>query len=103
MSNKQTDEQGKPLTYWGGLNNDHIVDANKKVSSIEWLQEQLECFGNKHELQVSWATVDELLEQAKEMHKKEEYETKAFWFGRGILAHTKNRINELKPIRNNEQ
>jgi hypothetical protein len=40
-------------------------------TSVEWLQEQLECFGNKHELQVSWATVDELVEQAKEMHKQE--------------------------------
>jgi HEPN domain-containing protein len=40
-------------------------------TSVEWLQEQLECFGNKHELQVSWATVDELLEQAKEMEKEQ--------------------------------
>ena len=36
--------------------------SNKEQSSIEWLQEQLECFGNKHELQMSWATVDELIE-----------------------------------------
>ena len=45
--------------------------SNKEQSSIEWLQEQLECFGNKHELQMSWATVDELIEQAKAMHKEE--------------------------------
>ena len=42
-----------------------------KKTAVEWLQEQLECFGNKHELQVSWATVDELVEQAKAMHKEE--------------------------------
>ncbi len=47
--------------------------------------------------------MDDLLDQAKAMEKQQEYETKAFWFGRGILAHTENRINELKPIRNNEQ
>jgi hypothetical protein len=35
------------------------------------LQEQLECFGNKHELQMSWATVDELLKQAKEIEKQQ--------------------------------
>ena len=45
--------------------------SNKEQSNIEWLQEQLECFGNKHELQMSWATVDELIEQAKAMHKEE--------------------------------
>ena len=42
-----------------------------KQTAIEWLQEQLECFGNKHELQMSWATVDELLKQAKEMEKEQ--------------------------------
>ena len=50
-----------------------------KKTAVEWLQEQLECFGNKHELQVSWATVDELVEQAKAMHK-EEIEN-AYWDG----------------------
>jgi hypothetical protein len=28
-----------------------------------------------------------------------EYETKAYWFGRGILAATEDRIDELKPIK----
>lgn len=41
------------------------------MTAVEWLQKQLECFGNKHELQMSWATVDELLEQAKEMEKEQ--------------------------------
>jgi hypothetical protein len=40
-----------------------------KQTAVEWLQEQLECFGNKHELQMSWDTADELLKQAKEMEK----------------------------------
>jgi hypothetical protein len=40
-------------------------------TAIEWLQETLECFGNKHELQVSWTTVDELFERAEARHKKE--------------------------------
>jgi len=34
-------------------------------TAVEWLAEQIECFGNKHELKMSWATLDELLEQAK--------------------------------------
>ena len=42
-----------------------------KQTAVEWLQKQLECFGNKHELQMSWATVDELLEQAKAMEKEQ--------------------------------
>lgn len=42
-----------------------------KQTSVEWLADQLECFGNKHELKMSWATLDELLEQAKAMHKEE--------------------------------
>ena len=42
-----------------------------KATAVEWLQEQLECFGNKHELQMSWTTLDELFEQAKEMEREQ--------------------------------
>jgi hypothetical protein len=42
----------------------------KQQTAVEWLQEQLECFGNKHELQISWTTLDELFDQAKEMEKE---------------------------------
>jgi hypothetical protein len=45
--------------------------SNNKQTAVDWLVEQLECFGNKHELQMSWATLDELLEQAKEMEKQQ--------------------------------
>ena len=41
------------------------------MTAVEWLVEQLECFGNKHELQLSWATVDELVEHAKQMEKEQ--------------------------------
>ncbi len=50
-----------------------------KKTAVEWLKEQIECFGNKHELQMSWATLDELLEQAKEMEKQQIMD--AFWNG----------------------
>ncbi len=41
----------------------------KKQTAVEWLKDQIECFGNKHELQMSWATLDELFDQAKQMEK----------------------------------
>ena len=47
---------------------------NSKQTAVEWLVEQLECFGNKHELQMSWATLDELVEQAKEMENNQHKE-----------------------------
>jgi len=42
-----------------------------KQTAVEWLVEQLECFGDKHELQMSWDTVDDLVEQAKVMEKEQ--------------------------------
>jgi hypothetical protein len=45
--------------------------SNNKQTTVEWLQETLESFGNKHGLQVSWVTVDELFERAEARHKKE--------------------------------
>jgi hypothetical protein len=45
--------------------------SNKKQAAVEWLQEQLECFGDNQELQMPWTTLDELFEQAKEMEKQQ--------------------------------
>jgi hypothetical protein len=42
-----------------------------KKTAVEWLKDQIECFGNKHELQMSWATLDELFEQAKQMEREQ--------------------------------
>jgi DNA polymerase II large subunit len=42
-----------------------------KQTAVEWLSNQIECFGNKHELQMSWNTLEELVEQAKEMEKEQ--------------------------------
>ena len=42
-----------------------------KQTAVEWLQETLECFGNKHMLEMSWATLDELFDQAKQMEKEQ--------------------------------
>jgi hypothetical protein len=39
------------------------------------------------------------IEQAKQMEREQQYETKAYWFGRGILAGKEDRIEELKPTR----
>ena len=44
-----------------------------------------------------WNKYNGLFEQAKEMEKQREYETKAYWFGRGVLASRENRIAELQP------
>ena len=44
--------------------NNHIVDVNKKVSSVEWLIETLLKRGFKYK-------VDETIAQAKAMHKEE--------------------------------
>jgi DNA-directed RNA polymerase subunit N (RpoN/RPB10) len=42
-----------------------------KQTAVEWLSNQIECFGNKHELQMSWNTLEELVEQAKEKEKEQ--------------------------------
>ena len=64
-----------------------------KQTAVQWLMMQLPVF----------IRVDlyekELYEQAKAMEKEQEFETKAYWFGRGILASMEGRINELKPTK----
>jgi hypothetical protein len=47
--------------------------------SIEWLKKELENYGSNSHLSLDWNTFDELVEQAKEMHKQEIID--AFWSG----------------------
>jgi hypothetical protein len=69
-------------------------DMENNQTAVEWLMMQLPVF----------IRVDlyekELYQQAKAMEKEQEFETKLYWFGRGILASRENRIKELKPKRN---
>ena len=69
--------------------------SNNKQSSVEWLEQELK--------KIPFVNVLEVFEQAKAMHKEQEYETKAFWFGRGVLAGREDRITELKPKRDEQQ
>jgi hypothetical protein len=50
-----------------------------KQTAVEWLKGVIDSFGNKHELQMSWSTLDEILEQAKEMEKEQICD--AFYYG----------------------
>lgn len=69
-----------------------------KQTATEWLIDQMlkQVYfdGNKP---LSITNLDHLQHQAKEMEEKKEYETKAYWFGRGILAGRENKIKELQP------
>jgi glucose-6-phosphate 1-dehydrogenase len=42
-----------------------------KQTAVEWLKGVIDSFGNKHELQMSWSTLDEIIEQAKEMEEQQ--------------------------------
>jgi hypothetical protein len=42
-----------------------------KQTAVEWFKDVIESFGNKHELQMSWDTFNEVFEQAKEMEKEQ--------------------------------
>jgi hypothetical protein len=60
-----------------------------KQTAVDWLVEQ---YANEN-------YGIEVYEQAKAMEKEQEFETKAYWFGRGILASMEGKINELKPTK----
>jgi c-di-AMP phosphodiesterase-like protein len=47
------------------------MENNKKQTAVEWFKDVIESFGNKHELQMSWDTFDEVIEQAKEMEREQ--------------------------------
>jgi hypothetical protein len=67
-------------------------------TAVEWLKDQLECFGNKHELTISWTTVDDLVDQAKEMEKEQITEAHTFGYviggGKGDLYNPEQYYNE---------
>jgi hypothetical protein len=55
----KTDEKGRPLTYWGGL------DESKKQTAVEWFADRI-----KHGV-IGIEKFEELEEQAKAMEKEQ--------------------------------
>jgi hypothetical protein len=51
------------------------MSNNKQQTAVEWLQDILESFGNKHEIQMTWSTLEGLLSRAKEMEKQQQGKT----------------------------
>ena len=56
MENKQTDEKGRPITYWGGK-------QNKQQTAVEWLAEKIYLEGLD----------DEFVTQAKQMENEQKF------------------------------
>lgn len=68
------------------------------MTAVEWFAKELQVL---HE--ASYDTEEAIkivFEKAKQMEADQQYETKAFWFGRGILAGKEDRISQLKPTKN---
>ena len=42
-----------------------------KQTAIEWLKKELETYGDPGYCKIEWETLDELIEQAKEMEKEQ--------------------------------
>ena len=41
------------------------------MTAIEWLEKELELYGDPYSCEIEWKQLDSLIEQAKEMHKQE--------------------------------
>jgi len=74
---KQTDENGKPITYWGGLKEDK-QKTNKimKQTAVQWLVEELNNIKVWTKNDIILQKADILIEQAKEMEKQQQGYTK---------------------------
>lgn len=62
-----------------------------KKTVVEWLMSQLETYGDPEYCRIEWETLDELIEQAKEMEKEQMLD-----FGEFI-------IDELEPMSQNRE
>jgi len=43
----------------------------KKQTAVEWLKKELEEYGSPYSLNVDWETLDQLIEQSKQMEKEQ--------------------------------
>lgn len=68
-------------------------------TTVEWLEEELADKLKLIILNNDFRMMEKIFEQAKQMEDEKTYETKAFWYGRGIHAGRNNMIEELKPTR----
>jgi hypothetical protein len=66
-----------------------------KQTAVDWLYGML----HNEEVIIYHGLFEIWYKQAKQIEADNEFETKAYWFGRGILASMEGRINELKPTK----
>ena len=59
------------------------INNNKQQTAVEWLQDILESFGNKHEIQMTWSTLEGLFSRAKEMEKQQMDKVAGDWWNEG--------------------
>jgi hypothetical protein len=75
----------------------------KAQTPIKWLQETLECFGNKHELQMSWDTLHDLLEQANAMFEEQVKDAYKFGLSDEYVIGSERYYNETFKSEQNEK
>jgi len=80
------------------MGNNHIVDTNKKVSSVEWLIKKLQNRQNGIFDGFPHLSLDKIYEQAKAMHKEEIEEA----FANGADDEYEYQINN-EPRKNTEK
>lgn len=73
-----------------------------KVTAVEWLIEKLAMQNGSFHAIAFYNDNQDIIQQAKAMEKEQEFKTKAYWFGRGILAAMEGKIGELKPTKDGE-
>jgi hypothetical protein len=73
-----------------------------KQTAVEWLIEKLEGDYSKIAMLIGLKEYNSIIKQAIAMEKEQEFKTKAYWFGRGILAAMEGKIGELKPTKDGE-
>ena len=74
------------------------------MTAIEWFHDQLEMIlisANRHSpvptALINVGKMRELASKAEKMEKEKEYQTQAFWYGRGIAAAKEDKIKEYAP------
>ena len=81
---EQTDERGRPMTYWGGKNDDNnkqkptVSKMENVQTAVEWLAEKF-----YHE-----GLDDEFVKQAKEMDRDQKINAFSKGFSEGVVFGT---------------
>ena len=59
-----------------------MIHMEQQQTAVDWLAKELESYGDPQVCEINWKDLDDLINQAKQIEKKQMHKCASFWRGK---------------------